>query len=233
MIENIPSYINWCFALITAATVIFYLSAVSKTDRRAATITGVVLAALLGLHAVLAYTSFYTVKTVPPRFFLTLLPSTVILLILFFAFTKNVGSFELMRLLTLLSSVRVPVEIVLLGLYREGHVPQLMTFEGRNFDIISGVTAPLAAWLAFRGGKINRPLLIGWNLAAFGLLLNILINAVLALETPFQQFAFDQPNRAVLYFPVIWLPAIVVPIVFVSHIASLWQLLFRSSNETV
>ncbi len=103
-----------------------------------------------------------------------------------------------------------------------------MTFEGRNLDILSGLTAPLVAWLAVRGGAVNRPLLIMWNLLAFGLLLNILINAILSLETPFQQFAFDQPNRGVLYFPFIWLPVIIVPIVFVSHVVSLWQLLKRS-----
>jgi hypothetical protein len=119
----------------------------------------------------------------------------------------------------------VPVEIVLLWLYQHGQVPQLMTFEGRNFDILSGLTAPLVAWLTFRGGRMNRSLLILWNLLAFGLLLNIMTNAILSLETPFQQFAFEQPNRGVLYFPFIWLPAIIVPIVFVSHVISLWQLL--------
>ncbi len=112
-----------------------------------------------------------------------------------------------------------------LWLYQHGQVPQLMTFEGGNFDILSGLTAPLVAWLAFRGGKINHSLLIVWHLLAFGLLLNIVVTAILSLETPFQQFAFEQPNRGVLYFPFIWLPAIIVPIVFVSHIISLWQLL--------
>lgn len=108
-----------------------------------------------------------------------------------------------------------------------------MTFEGRNLDILSGLTAPVIAWLAFRGSKINRPLLVAWNLLALGLLLNILINAILALETPFQQFAFDQPNRGVLYFPFIWLPAIIVPIVFVSHAVSLRELLKRSQSKVV
>jgi len=98
-------------------------------------------------------------------------------------------------------------------------------FRGQEFDILSGLTAPIMAWLAFRGGKTNRPLLIVWHLLAFGLLLNIVINAILSLGTPFQQFAFDQPNRGVLYFPFIWLRAIIVPIVFVSHVVSLWQLL--------
>ena len=230
MIENLSAYITWFFALITVLTVIFYLYAVWETGRQKVFLftTASVLVFLLGLYAALAFNGFYLVKTVPPRFFLGLFPTTVILLVLFFALARKNIPVKSLQILTLLSVIRVPVEISLLWLYQEGQVPQLMTFEGRNFDILSGLTAPLVAWLAFRGGKTNRPLLIAWNLLAFGLLLNILINAILALETPFQQFAFDQPNRGVLYFPFIWLPAIIVPIVFVSHIVSLRQLLKRS-----
>jgi hypothetical protein len=121
--------------------------------------------------------------------------------------------------------------VILLWLHKEGHVPQLMTFDGRNFDILSGLTAPIIALVGFRHGKVNRPLLIIWNLVALGLLLNIVTNAILSLETPIQQFAFNEPNRALLYFPFIWLPSVIVPIVFVSHIASLWQLAFSRSQE--
>ena len=231
MIENIPAYITWFFALVTVSTVIFYLYAVWETGRQKIFLltTAGVLIFLLGLHAALAYNGFYLVKTMPPRFALSLFPTTVILLILFYVFAREGVSVKSLQILTLLSVIRVPVEIILLWVYKEGQVPQLMTFEGRNYDILSGLTAPLVAWLAFRGGKTNRTLLIAWNLLAFGLLLNILTNAILSLETAFQQFAFDQPNRAVLYFPFIWLPAVIVPIVFVSHIVSLRQLLKRSS----
>ncbi len=108
-----------------------------------------------------------------------------------------------------------------------------MTFEGRNFDIISGLTAPIIYWLAFRGGKTNRPLLIVWNLIAFGLLINIVTNALLSFPFPFQQLAFDQPNRALLYFPFIWLPTLIVPIVLFCHLASFWQLFSKSSIKTL
>jgi hypothetical protein len=235
MIENLPAYINWFFALATILTVVFYLYAVWETRRQKVSlfVTALILVFLLGLHAALAFNGFYLVRTIPPRFFFGLFPTTVILLILFFAFARKDVSVKSLRILTLLSVIRVPVEIILLGLYKAGQVPQLMTFEGRNLDILSGLSAPLIAWLAFRGGKLNRTLLIAWNLVAFGLLLNILINAILSLETPLQQFAFDQPNRGVLYFPFIWLPAIIVPIVFVSHIISLRQLLLQEAKRLV
>jgi hypothetical protein len=108
-----------------------------------------------------------------------------------------------------------------------------MTFEGRNPDILSGLTAPLIYWLAFRGGKTNRPLLIIWNLIALGFLINIVTHAFLSFPFPLQQLAFDQPNRAVLYFPFVWLPTIVVPIVLFCHLSSLWQLFSGSKIKTL
>jgi hypothetical protein len=223
MIESLPPYVTWVFALTTVSTVIIYLYAV-RTASRQSFLTAAVLAILLGVHAALALNGFYFANTNPPRFPLAPFPTITILLILYFACSREGRSVKSLQILTLLSVVRVPVELVLLWLYRHGEVPRLMTFEGRNFDILSGLTAPLVAWFAFRGGKVNRPLLVVWNLLAFGLLLNIVTNAILSLETPFQQFAFDQPNRGVLYFPFIWLPAIIVPVVFVAHVISLWQL---------
>lgn len=229
MIENLPAYIIWSFASVTILTVVFYLSAVRKTGHKTFLwLTAGVLVFLSAIHAALAFNGFYLVRTVPSRFFLGLFPTIIILLALYFAFAPRALPVKSLQMLTLLSVIRVPVEIILLSLFREGQVPQLMTFEGRNLDILSGLTAPFAAWLVFRDGKINRTLLLGWNLLALGLLLNILINAILSLETPFQQFAFDQPNRGVLYFPFIWLPAIIVPVVFVSHVVSLHQLSKKS-----
>jgi ABC-type antimicrobial peptide transport system permease subunit len=91
-------------------------------------------------------------------------------------------------------------------------------------DILSGLTAPLILWLGFRKGKTNRIILIVWNILALGLLINIVTTAILSLPFPIQQIAFEQPNRAVLYFPFIWLPTVVVPLVLFSHLISLWQL---------
>jgi len=54
--------------------------------------------------------------------------------------------------------------------------------------------------------------------------LNIVINAILSVPTPIQQFAFDQPNIAILYFPFTWLPCFIVPAVLLSHIVSIKKL---------
>jgi len=96
-----------------------------------------------------------------------------------------------------------------------------MTFEGRNWDILSGITAPLVWFLGYRQRTLPRWVLFTWNLVCLGLLFNIVGNAILAAPFDFQQQAFDQPNIAVLYFPYVWLPAVVVPLVLLSHLVAL------------
>ncbi|MEL6848546.1 MAG: hypothetical protein AAFP92_08510, partial [Bacteroidota bacterium] len=102
--------------------------------------------------------------------------------------------------------------------------PEIMTFAGRNFDIIAGITAPLVAYFGYQKGQMSKGLLIAWNVLCLGLLLTIVSLAVLALPTSFQQIAMDSPNVAVINFPYIWLPVVIVPIVMFTHFVSLRQL---------
>lgn len=104
-------------------------------------------------------------------------------------------------------------------------IPELMTFEGRNFDIISGISAPLIYYFGFVQKRLSNKIIIIWNVLCLMLLFNIVINAVFSAPFPFQKFAFDQPNIAILYFPFNWLPSCVVPIVLFSHIVVIRQLL--------
>ncbi|MEJ2005148.1 MAG: hypothetical protein P8X57_09335 [Cyclobacteriaceae bacterium] len=110
-------------------------------------------------------------------------------------------------------------------LYYNGAVSVYMTFEGTNFDLISGITAPIIAGLAFHAGRPNTILLLWWNIICLLLLLNVVITAAFALPSPMQQLAFDQPNRAILYFPFNLLPTVVVPLVLFGHIAAIKRLI--------
>jgi len=130
-----------------------------------------------------------------------------------------------LKTLTLMHSIRIPVEITLFFVYSAGLIPVLMTFEGNNFDIISGLTAPIMFYLVFILKKLNRLALLIWNLLCMGLLINVLGIAILSAQTPFQKLAFDQPNIGVTFFPFIWLPCVVVPIVLIGHLSAIRQLL--------
>lgn len=229
MIENVSIYVSVVFVLTTFLTVGIFLYAVKRgaSDSTAAKILFFLLPFWLFLQAVLSVGGFYLkTDSLPPRLpFFGILPALLLIIAFLIFARKNFTASLPIKILTILHVIRIPVELVLLRLFQAGQIPQLMTFEGRNFDILSGLTVPLIYWLAFRGGGINRPLLIVWNLFALGLLINIVGSAVLTFPYFFQQFAFDQPNRAVFYFPFVWLPTVIVPIVLFCHLASLGQLL--------
>jgi len=220
--ENLPIYINIIFILTTLLTVFIFYKATNHSKT-----TLIILLAWLTLQTIIGLSDFYTItNTIPPRFLLLVLPPNLIIIGLFIT-TKGKQFIDSLdtRTLTILHTIRIPVEIVLLWLCMNKCVPELMTFEGRNFDILSGLTAPLVYYFGFIKNQINRKLMLFWNFLCLGLLINIVVNAVLSAPFPFQQFAFDQPNIAVLHFPFNWLPSCVVPLVLFSHLATIRHLL--------
>jgi hypothetical protein len=121
------------------------------------------------------------------------------------------------------------VEILLWALFTQNLLPEQMTFEGRNFDILVGLTAPLIAWL-YQHQKISKTIVIIWNLAGIALLLNIVIIAILSMPTPFRVFMNEPANTIVTKFPSVWLPALLVPLAYWLHALSLKQL-FQSHSR--
>jgi hypothetical protein len=231
MLEGIPFYVYALFLAAVAVTFVLLLGAVRQASARGAALVGAALVVWLGLQAWLAQSNFYHNYTaLPPRFIFAVGPALLAIALLFVFKRRDLARLPLFWL-TLLNVVRVPVELVLHALAQAKLVPWLMTYEGRNFDILTGLTAPLICWLAWRGGTIKRGWLAAWHAAGLLLLINIVANAVLSLPYPLQRFAFDQPNRAVLYFPFIWLPAFIVPAALFTHLVSLWQLSKGAKDE--
>lgn len=216
MITDLPIYVYLTFAIaVVFSIILFYIT--SKNDYKF--LVGILLWA--SLQCVLVYVGFYEdTMTVPPRFIIAVIPN--LLIVIFTLFSKKtrdwLSTFDL-KTLTILHVVRIPVELVLFWLFVGGYVPELMSFSGMNYDILLGITAPLVAILAFRNNRINKSILLGWNIISVLLLTNIIILAIFSTPTALQQFAFDQPNIALMTIPFILLPTIIVPIVLVSNMA--------------
>lgn len=185
------------------------------------------LAAWLLVQAGLAGSGFYAqqLNQLPPRLVVFGIAPTVVVLGLLLAAPRGRQRLHQFSLpaLTALSVVRVLVEIGLYLLAQERLVPELMTFAGRNFDIVAGLTAPVVAY-AYVRGWLGRRGLLAWHVVGLGLLINIVVLALLAAPTPLQRLAFEQPNVAVLRFPFVWLPVFVVPVVLLTHVMALRQL---------
>jgi len=121
---------------------------------------------------------------------------------------------------------RVFVEILLWFLFLDNLLPIQMTFEGQNFDVLSGLTAPVIAFLVFRN-KLSKPVLIIWNLICLGLLINIVTVAVLSMPTPFRYFMNEPANTIVAQFPISWLPTFLVPLAYLLSFISIRQLTLK------
>lgn len=229
MIADLPFYVPAVFVPTVFLTVGILFYALRRRNLLMTTPGKITVAAIflwMLITAALAVSEFYQyTAAVPPRVFLFgALPPLLLIVFLFIFFRENFLTEIPLETLTLLHVIRIPVEIVLYWLFQNDWVSPLMTFAGWNFDILSGISAPIVYWLAFRRGVENRPLLIGWNVAALILLVTIVTIAVLSFPSPLQTLSHEQPNGAVMYFPYIWLPAIVVPTVFFAHVVSLWKL---------
>lgn len=219
------------FILITLATLLIFFAAVRHSNYSKKKVTTILsgLITWLVIQGILSGNGFFEdTWSLPPKLILAILPP---LLAIVFLFTTKKGKRFIdslpLQTLTWLNTIRVPVEIGLYFLCIHKTIPQLMTFEGRNFDIISGITAPLMAWFGFVKRKIPRNVILIWNILCLILVINIVTLGILSAPTRFQQFAFEQPNIAVLYFPFNWIPAFIVPIVIFTHLVSIRQLTAR------
>ena len=120
-----------------------------------------------------------------PRFILVLLPAFLFTGYVFLP--QNITwmlSKRDVRLSTFLHTVQLPIEIILFKLYLNKMTPQLMTFEGRNFDIVIGITAPIVGYLYLKK-RISKIKLIAWNVIGIFFICFILINGILSSELPF------------------------------------------------
>ena len=227
--EHVPAFVSVVFMITTFVTVGIFLSAVRTVAYRSsfAKIVLFVVPFWLILQYFLASAGFFhNTSSLPPRLFAFGFGPALLLIVSSFVFARESFVSALpITILTIVHVIRIPVELTLSWLWQAGVVPEIMTYHGTNFDILSGLTAPVAFYFAWKRSSISRYVLAGWNLLALGLVLNIVITAILCVPSPIQRLAFDQPNIAVLHSPFVWLPAVVVPIVLFSHFASLYQLL--------
>lgn len=101
-----------------------------------------------------------------------------------------------MHEIILLQAFRLPVELILLAYFFANRVPVSMTFEGRNFDVLTAVTAAVVAPLVAKGRVGAKGVWI-WNIFGLLLLLNILGVAVLAI--PENTLPFQWPSIWILF----------------------------------
>jgi hypothetical protein len=120
---------------------------------------------------------------------------------------------------------RLPLELVMHRAAVAGIMPNVMTFTGYNFDIVTGATALPLAFLAWRR-PLPRRLILVWN--AVGQILLIVVAAVAFAASPvFRAFGDDQLNVWVTQFPYVWIAVMVAAALF-GHVVTLRKVLSES-----
>ena len=226
----VPSWLTALFVILVLGMAGLAVVAVhARRGPRAAVGVGVALAGWLAVTAGLASAHvFEDFSRLPPRLLIAFVPA--VLAITWLCRAGAVG-----RLLDetppgwLLypQSFRIVMEIILWQLFVAGTAPAIMTFEGRNADILVGLTAPLGAWL-FSTRRARPSMVFWWNVAGIVILANVVVHAQLSAPTPFRVFDVTPPVTFIAYVPWIWLPAFLVPLAWALHALSMRQLRRRS-----
>lgn len=151
----------------------------------------------------------------PPSFILILV-SILLLSISYYRLSKNANS-NVYYLLGI-HIIRIPIEFIIFQLFKHNMLPIEMTFLGWNYDLFFGITAILFLVSSSLNPKTLKSVLFkAWNILGICSLLEVVVIGILSSPLPLQAMAFDQPNIAVLQFPYVLLPTIIVPIVILSH----------------
>lgn len=189
-----------------------------SASRRAAVVVGVDAAAWMALTFVAAMSGFLRRwDQSPPPF--AFIPTGVLVVSMILAFGRvgtRIAQYVPLWALVAIQSFRVPLELAMHALYERGIMPIHMSYSGRNFDILTGITAIIVAILV-KMGYAGRRLVAAWNVAGLALLVNVV--AVAIASTPlFGYFGDHHLVTFVAHTPFVWLPAVMVVAALAGHL---------------
>ena len=193
-----PGPVTALFVALVAAMWALVVAGVASAARRAgwsgraAVVTAVGLAGWLALTLVLTAAGFFSnFDAMPPR----LLPVLLLGIAAVVALARSRAIAPLLAAtppawLIHAQAFRVAVELVLWRLVVAGAAPELMSFTGRNFDIAVGLTAPVIAYACLTARAWPGTVALWWNVAGIAVLVNTVVNALLAVPTPLRAVSY-------------------------------------------
>lgn len=173
-------------------------------------ISALVLSGLLRQH---------TIPLLPLLFF------TLIIMAIAFAFSsagaRIASTFSLAALIGF-QGFRFPLELILHHWVAVGTIPSTMSWNGQNFDIVSGILS--LATMPF----VSQSRALAWRvqILSFALLINVMRVVILSSPFPFS-WPLENPLQLALYFPYVLIaPLFVAPALF-GHLVIFRKLLDR------
>jgi hypothetical protein len=130
-----------------------------------------------------------------------------------------------------IQTFRVGVELAFWRLHAEGFAPVQVTFEGRNFDALVGLTAPVVA-IGIATGWVGPRVTVAWNLFGLAMLFNAVGTVATSAPGPLHLDWPGEPFTAIAAWPVVWIPALLAPAAIFLHVVSIRQSLTRLAPTT-
>ena len=229
--KTIPAIVNVSYILLLLLVVVAIVLVFRKTVKASAAkrkylpIIGLLL--LWAVITLLTQNGFFlnTIKNTPPPFMPAVL-ATNLFAAYFALFYKPLQEFSTKRMhwAVAIQTFRLPLELIFVWLLSLGFLPVQMTFEGLNYDVLVGLTAPLIAYFGYYKKLLPKWALIGWNFAGLALLANIVAVAMLSAPSNFQVFTNLPHNTMVFVAPYHFIPFFLVPLALFGHLFALKRL---------
>jgi hypothetical protein len=142
---------------------------------------------------------------------------------------RRLARFVPLWVLVAVQSFRLPLELAMHAMFERGIMPGIMSYSGRNFDIVTGASAVVVALLT-AAGLGGRRLVMVWNVAGLLLLANVVTVAILATPA-IRYFGDQQLNVWVTYPPFVWLPAVLVLAALAGHLVIFRALYAQTARD--
>lgn len=188
-------------------------------------VTAFLLIAWVTLIGVLATGGFFSdFYRLPPRLsFALLIPLPIVLL-----FSRGPRAKQLLQnipaqWLIYPQAFRILVELGIWLLVRSGSLPVQLSFEGRNFDVLTGLLAFPVGYYCFVKKTWPPAVALLYNIAGLVLLVNVVTLSTLSMPGPFRVFQNSPDSSILTRMPYIYLPGLLVPLAYTLHILSLRQ----------
>jgi hypothetical protein len=116
---------------------------------------------------------------------------------------------------------RVAVELLLFGLFTQGVLPVSATFEGYNYEIVIGITAPVVGYLCITKRILPAWVLLLWNIAGLCTLAAIVFIIISHAYLPALWTDGKVKIEELGTFPYTLLPGFLMPLAVFMHIFSI------------
>ena len=232
------SYISLSTIMLFIIIFGFYRALKSKeipNDRRnrGTILLALILAGWILYLTLIDYTQVLQNFSLPPRFPLFIF---IPFLLITFAFIIRFENHSILKAFPLrwpiyYQTFRIFVELLLLYTFRAEIIPMQATFEGLNYDILMGISAPLVAIFIYQKSGVKKRLATVWNVLGIAMILFVAFIIMTSIYVP-GVWGSDVPlvSGKFASMPYLLLPAFLAPSGIFMHVVALMQLRGKQSN---